>query len=263
VRLRPKRHLFIAPIALGLIGAVAAAPISTAFAATSHPIRPGVSVTIAGTRCTAGPVLRQKAKVYVAIPASCGGISPGKVQDGCTEANAPIGVPVQINGARHAGVLVYDSFARMQSLGTRSKRLCDDNDLALVQVDSRDRARVAPSIDGKHAPTGASRRALAQGRTLTLGSHAATAGASHQGGWEYDVNSTATLSATDVGSSALVGRKLLGMLTVVPGSMVPSLPISAAVSPTAKVYSFAKALQFLRKTPGFHHVSLVKIGEHV
>jgi hypothetical protein len=263
VRSHPWFRVSIAASALALVGAAAIPTAAAGAASGARPVRPGTSVTIAGITCTAGPLLRQKRVVYLAVPASCGGLDPGKSQNGCTESNAPVGIPVQVRGARHRSVLVYDSFARMQSIGTKGKRLCDFNDLALVRINRLDLGRVSAAIDGKHAPTGLLTRSPASGRSMTVGSHAATTGASHDGGWESDFMTTASLSATDVGSVAVVGARVFGMLTVLPGSMLSELPISTPVSPPAEVYSLAKALQFLKKAPGFHHVSLLKVGEKV
>jgi hypothetical protein len=222
-----------------------------------------VSVTIADQTCTAGPLLHQRKALYIAVPASCGGTSPGNVQNGCSGANAPLNIPVKIQGARHRGLLVYDSFARMQSLGTSSSRACQDNDLALVRINRRDLGRVTAAINGGRAPNGVRAHAPASGRSMTLGSHAATTGASHQGGWEYDVSTTASLSAADVGSAGVVGGRVLGMLTVLPNDMLSQLPIGAGLAPPAEVYSLAKALKFLRKAPGFRHVSLLKAGQRI
>jgi hypothetical protein len=267
MRLRPWSHVLLTPIALLLVGVATAIPATAAPAAASggaaHPVHPGRAVSLAGVTCTAGPVLRQGATLYLAIPASCGGIDPGSTQNGCTQADAPVGIPVKIAGARHHGRLAYDSFTRMQSIGTKSSRLCEFNDLALVEINRADRGRVTAAIDGANAPTGVSAHAPAGGRKLTLGSHAVTAGASHHGGWEYDVNGTTSLSVTDVGTVALAGSKVLGMLTVLPGDMTAALPISTPASPPAEVYSLAKALQFLRKAPGFHHVTLLKRDAHL
>jgi hypothetical protein len=247
---------------LTVAGVAAATPNAVAAGSAGHPIRPGVSVRIADQTCTAGPLLHQRKTVYIAVPASCGGTGPGVTQNGCVEANAPLNIPVKVQGARHRALLVYDSFARMQSIGTSSSRVCQDNDLALVRINPRDLGRVTAGINGGRAPSGVRAHPPASGRSMTLGSHPATVGAAHQGGWEYDVTTTASLSSSDVGSAGVVGGRVLGMLTVLPSNMVSQLPIVGVMAP-AEVYSLAKALQFLRKAPGFHHVTLLKAGERI
>lgn len=271
-------RMFIVPSAAALIGTVAvclvavapsAAGATTSAKAANHPIRPGTSVTIAGVTCTAGAVLHQKSTVYIAIPASCAGVFTGKYQNGCPEAEAPIGTPADVAGARHQAILTYNSFTEMQSLGTAhhhnaaSRRLCHYNDLALFKLNPHDRARVAGSIAGMHAPTSVSHHGPASGRKMTLGSHQGTAGASHEAGWVYDVTPSGSLSANDVGSAGVYGGRAFGMLTVLPHGTIPVSPANALVGSPAEVYSLHKALLFLRKTRGFHHVSLLAAGEHV
>jgi hypothetical protein len=264
-------RVLIVAAAMSLIGAVAASSVpagaATAARAPAHPIRPGTAVTMSGITCTAGAVLRQKATVYVAIPASCAGVAPGTYQDGCSEPEAPTGTPARVVGARHRAILVYDSFTRMEKLGTAQvhttagHRLCHYNDLALVQLNKHDRARVAGAIDGMRAPTSVRQHGPASGRRMTIGRGAATAGASHQGGWVYDVTPSASLVATDVGSAGVVGGKELGMLTVLPAGTLSTLPFGTPVTSPAQVYNLHKALLFLRKAPGFHHVTLLAAGE--
>jgi hypothetical protein len=211
-------------------------------------IHPGVSVTFGGVTCEAGAILHRGHTEFLAIPASCGGIDPGKVQDGCAEAETPAGIPVQIGGARHRGIVVYNSFTEMQLEGVTSSTKCYHNDLALVRIDPRDASRVSSRIPGMSAPRHIAAGSPKSGSHMTVGRAAATAGASHDHGWEQDFTSLANLGTTDVGASVMSANHLVGMLIVVPSGLLLKAP--------AEVYSFAKALHLLHRVRGFHHVQL-------
>jgi hypothetical protein len=255
------------PATLALIAATLTVSLASPLSASpsgSHPIRPGTTVTISGITCTAGAILHQGRTVYVAIPASCAALptSLGKVQNGCRQsALAPTGTPAKIGGAKHRGVLKYASFTRMQGSGHQTADGCHFNDLALIKLDPRDRARVSGALAGTHAPTAVRPQPPASGGHLELGNDSATAGASHQGGWVLDVTTNATLRAADVGSPAVRAGKVFGMLTVLPVSMVPMLPVNAVGGSPARVYSLHKALHFLHRVKGFRHVDLLRAGD--
>jgi hypothetical protein len=235
-------------------------PVSAAGGASAaKPIHPGVHVTFGDVTCTVAAVMRQGGSVYLVIPASCGGIDEGKVQDGCDEAESPLGTPVQVDGAKYPGTYVYNSFSEMQLHGDTNSDQCYYNDLALVRLDPRDRSRVSATIPGTAAPAGVARRLPASGAALKIASNAATAGATHNDGWEVDVTAqTAMFSASDVGSAVTSGNVLVGMLIVLPGG----LPAPAVQTP-AEVYNMARSIQLMRRAPGFHGVRLVTAGGRV
>jgi hypothetical protein len=214
-----------------------------------------VFVTFAGITCRAGAILHQGTRVFVAVPASCGGIEPGKVQDGCAEAEAPLGVPVHIAGARHHGTLVYNSFTEMQLHGVRSPTRCYYNDLALVRVNRHVYSRVSGAIPGTAGPRRVSGLRPAAGAQMTAGSDPATAGRGHHHGWERDVTVVGDPAPSDVGEPVMSGNHLLGMLTVLPSGVLVAAP--------GEVYSLAKALEQLHKVPGFRHVTLLRAGQRV
>jgi hypothetical protein len=255
VGLRVVRRLVIgaAIVGLGLPAAsgFAASPLGPAPARGIHP---GSEVNFGGVSCEVGAVMRQRATVYLAIPASCGGIDLGKVQDGCYAPVSPTGLPVSIEGAKHHGTLVYNSFTVMQREGVTRHNLCYYNDLALVRVDRRDRHLVSASIPGVGAPRGIFRRLPASGTSLKLGTASGTAGATHHRGWEVDATTVSSLSTWQAGAPVTAGSKLVGMLIVLPSGPIPMVPVMQS---PAEIYNMARSIALLRKTPGFRHVHLV------
>ena len=253
MRLTPRRLVSACAISALLLPAAASWPDAAATAVTATGIHPGSSVTFGDVTCQAGAVLRQGHRLFLAIPASCGGIDAGKVQDGCAEAETPIGIPVKIGGAKHRGTLVYNSFTEMQLHGVLNPTLCYYNDLALVQIDPRDASRVSGRIPGMQAP-----RRIAgsspSGAAVSMGSTPGTAGARHHHGWEQDISSLGMFSTKDVGTPTIRHNRLVGMLIVLPAGLVLQSP--------AEVYSFRKAMRQLHKARGFHRVRLLRAGQH-
>lgn len=252
MRLTPRRFVSACAISAVLLPLAATWSGAAASATTAGGIHPGSSINFGDVTCQAGAVLRQGHKLYLAIPASCGGINPGEVQDGCAEAESPVGLPVSIAGAKHAGKLVYNSFTEMQLKGVRNPTLCYYNDLALVKIDRRDASRVSGRIPGKAAPQRVAANSPS-GSALFVGPNSATAGASHHHGWEQDVNGMANYTQADVGMPTIRNNHLVGMLIVLPAGLLVKAP--------AEVYSFAKALRQLHKTRGFRHVRLLRAGQ--
>lgn len=219
--------------------------------AASAPIHPGVKVSMGETSCVAGLVLHQRSTVYLAVPASCAGVSVGARQDGCSSAQYPLGVPVTIAGARHHGTLAYSSWVQMQSAGVRSSTLCNNNDLALVRLDPRDVARTNPSVPVVGGPQGTATSSPAQGAQLTL--YATSAGkalatTNSQNGWDHQMVPAAPITAAGVGGPVLTSSgQALGMVSIVPSA--PGGPV--------EVHDLLREVRYLQQVPGFHHVHVV------
>jgi hypothetical protein len=241
--------LSLATVASFAVGA------SDAGAAAAKTIHPGVAVNYGDVTCTVGLVLRAGPRVFLGVPASCGGISLGKKgQDGCSSPQTPVGAPVSIEGARHNGKLVYSSFSQMQLHGDTNPRRCYYNDLALVRVDRRDRARVSAAIPGVGVPQRVAAKLPADGTALQFGRSAGTAGATHFRGWEVDLDSpTGMFRKPDCGSPVTVGRTLVGLLLVLPKGPIPMVP--AAQEP-AQTYNLSRSIHYLRQQAHFHRVHL-------
>jgi hypothetical protein len=258
VRSRPWSRALIASAAAVLVGGFGVASSTAgAAAASGHPIRPGAGVTIAGVHCKVGLLLHRGKRVYVGIPASCTALplDEGKAQDGCAAASAPIGTPVHVAGATHRAILKYDSFTRMESVGTTSSHKCYYNDLALALLNPADAKLAAGTIPGMNAPKSVSHRAPAMGDSLAVGHSPATAGATTHGGWVLELNTTAPTAASDVGTPVVQGGQLVGMLTGIPQGVVMK------TSPAA--YNLRRALAFMRKMHKFRHVVLLRAGQTV
>ncbi|HVV76856.1 MAG TPA: hypothetical protein VHC43_12540 [Mycobacteriales bacterium] len=231
--------------------------VPNAAAAPAKTIHPGVSVNYGDVTCTVGVVLRAGHQVYLAAPASCGGIDLGKSnQDGCSSPQTPVGSPVSIEGAKHPGTLVYSSFGEMQLHSDTNPNRCYYNDLTLIKVDRRDRARVSPAIPGVGVPKRVVAKLPAPQSALKVAGSAATAGNTHHDGWELDLSSpTAMWKTPDCGSPVTAGRNLVGMLLVLPKGPIPGAPV--AQSPAA-TYNLWRSIRYLRHQHGFHHVHLAR-----
>jgi hypothetical protein len=214
-------------------------------------------VHFSGVKCTAGLLLHKHKKVYVGIPASCGALplDEGKKQDGCTAASAPVGAPVHVAGAQHKATLVYDSFTKMQAKGTTGSHKCHFNDLALAQLKKSDAKHASGTIPGTSAPTEVEHDFPASGSAVSFESRSATAGGTSGGGWVLSVNTLESFTKSDVGTSLVQGDELVGMLIVLPSGLVPTGPVM--------VYNLHDSLHWLHHVHGFHHISLLKAGEHI
>ncbi len=243
-------------IAGALIAPSAAAETARKWApATTARVHPGTVVTIADVECVAGFVLKQRHKVFLAVPATCSGVSDGQPTDGCSEAQVPVGFDqVEIQGARHDGTLVYSSFVRMQLHGQTNDDKCAYNDLSLIQLDRRDVKRVNPSTPVVGGPAGLSRAEPEPPEQLTVLLDGAPADAQATGttnhGWAHGMFIDGRADKLSVGSPALdADGKALGMVSFVPQGGMPG---------ETTVTDLRKELRVLRHTHGFHHVHLVK-----
>jgi hypothetical protein len=254
------RRALVATLALAsataLAGGVpgASAGGSAAAAASAKPIHPGVKVNYGDVTCTVGAVMRERRRIFLAVPASCGGVELGKTQDGCSAPQSPKGVPVSIEGAKHPGTLVYSSYSTMQLHGDTSPTRCYYNDLSLVQVDRRDRGRVSAAIPGVGVPSRVPLKLPAKGTALRVGAAAGTAGATNHNGWELDLDTpTATFTTSDCGTSVTAGHDLVGMLLILPKGAAPGLQTPP------ETYNLGRSLRYLRHQAGFHHVRLANL----
>ncbi len=142
-------------VVLGVDGGASADTVAWA-PAGSAPVHPGVQLINVGAQCTAGFVLTEAGRVYLAEAAHClsVGTPRGAEGDGCTTDSLPLGTPVDIAGARHRGTLAYSAWIAMRLVHEANPDLCTFNDLALVAVDPRDAALVNPSVPVWGGPTG-------------------------------------------------------------------------------------------------------------
>jgi hypothetical protein len=223
-------------------------------AASRATIHPGVVVTMAGVKCLAGYVLTNGRQVFLAVPASCSGVSDGQETDGCAEAQVPPGLPASIQGAKHKGTLVYSSFTRMQSTGVSSANKCAYNSLSLVRLDRRDIKRTNPSVPMIGGPTGVSTAAPAFPDQLTLflsgAPVKAQATSTSGGGWAHGTIVDGEVNNLSVGAPALLANgRALGMVSIVPQMGGPG---------ETTIGDLGRELTYLHRISRFAHVHLVK-----
>ncbi|MET0525087.1 MAG: serine protease [Nocardioides sp.] len=180
-------------------GAILAGPATAAAAAptwapaASASIHPGVQMYTEGAQCTANFVFTDAAgTTYVGYAAHCAGTPVGE------------------------GTLAYSSWLTMQQRGERDPHTCDYNDLALVQVDADDVAKVNPSVPFWGGPVGINTEGTAAGDTVySYGNSSLRAGVSQlspkQGsslgttgeGWTHPVYTVSPGVPGDSGSAFL------------------------------------------------------------
>lgn len=258
---RVARRAAVAVLAAGALTASAVQAGAATTAADRHwappakaTVHPGVTVTIAGVKCVAGFIVKQRHRVFLTLPASCSGVSDGQPVDGCVSAQVPVGLKVPIEGARHRGTIAYSSFTEMQLSGERRINRCTNNSLTLIRIDRRDVKRTNPSLPVLGGPTGLQPDATAApGQLTVLLSGAATtaqATSTTAGGWAHGLVIDGQADNLSVGSPVVdPDGKAVGMVTVVPFH---------GLAGESTVSDLARELRALRRTPGFHHVHLVK-----
>jgi len=206
--------------------ATAAAAAPTWAPAASASIHPGVQMYTEGAQCTANFVFTDAAgTTYVGYAAHCAGTGEATDTNGCDAGSLPLGTRVQfVEGGSLVsagttvgeGTLAYSSWLTMQQRGERDPNTCDYNDLALVQVDADDVAKVNPSVPFWGGPVGINTEGTAAGDTVySYGNSSLRAGVSQlspkQGsslgttgeGWTHPVYTVSPGVPGDSGSAFL------------------------------------------------------------
>jgi len=163
-------------------GAIVAGPATGAAAAptwapaASASIHPGVQMYTEGAQCTANFVFTDAAgATYVGYAAHCAGTGEATDTNGCDAGSLPLGTRVEfVEGGSLVsagttvgeGTLAYSSWLTMQQRGESDPSTCDYNDLALVQVDADDVAKVNPSVPFWGGPVGINTDGTAAGDTV-------------------------------------------------------------------------------------------------
>src|SRR6266508_2257968 len=140
------------PLAAAEAPSAVAAP--TWAPAATAPIHPGVQTITDGAQCTANFIVFDASNVYIGQAAHCSGTGGATETNGCDSGSLPIGTPVEVNGASQPGIMVYNSWLTMQSVGEANDETCQYNDLALIQLNAADVAKVNPSIPYWGGPNG-------------------------------------------------------------------------------------------------------------
>ena len=260
-----------APASAALSGTQAGAGYAPADTATIHP---GVQMYTEGAQCTANFVFTDgSGATYVGYAAHCAGLGEATDTDGCTSPSLPLGTKVDFveggslvsEGTRvGGGTLVYSSWLTMQQRGETDPDTCAYNDLALVQVDAADVAKVSPSIPFWGGPVGINTTGTSAGDTVhsfgnsslrggieVLSPKQGTSLGTDPSGWTHPVYTVTPGVPGDSGSAFLDAEgNALGTLSTL--ALAP-LPGSNGVGDLAHELAYAQAngpIAGLRLVPG-------------
>src|SRR3954453_20887105 len=220
------RRLLVPLAVLALLAGVFAGPASAASTrpaatagwapAATAAVHPGVMTFTNGAQCTANFVYTDGTNTYLGQAAHCSGTGASTETDGCLAQSLPEGTPVEVDGATKPGVMVYNSWIRMQAEGQKDANTCAYNDLALIKLDPTDVARTNPSVPFFGGPTGVLSGGTALGdsvysygnSSLRLGVSAlspkyGTSLGSDSGGWNHSVYTVTPGIQGDSGSGFL------------------------------------------------------------
>jgi hypothetical protein len=211
---------------LAVAGSASAAP--TWAPASTAPIHPGVQTMTDGAQCTANFIFFDASNVYIGQAAHCSGTGSSTDTNGCDSASLPVGTKVDVGGASKPGTMVYNSWITMQQQGEKDPDTCQYNDLALVQLDPADAAKVNPSVPYWGGPTGLG-GSTAQGDDVysygnselrggvtTLSPKEGVSLGTDSGGWNHTVYTVTPGIPGDSGSGFLdKGGKAFGVLSTV------------------------------------------------
>jgi hypothetical protein len=246
--------LVVAVLGVALLGLGAPArAVPTWAAAGTATIHPGVMTFTGGGQCTANFVFLSGADVYIGQAAHCSSTGAATDTNGCTAGSLPEGTPVEVTGASQPGVMVYNSWIRMQAAGETDAETCAYNDLALVRLHPSDVASVNPSVPFFGGPTGVGTGAALQA-TYSYGNSSLRLGVTQlspkigrvvsrsTGGWSYTVYTVTPGIPGDSGSAFLnASGQALGVLSTV--ALAP-LTLSNGVGDLGRELAYARAHGF-------------------
>lgn len=229
--------------------------------AATAAIHPGVQTMTGGGQCTSNFIFFDATDVYIGQAAHCSGTGGNTATNGCTSGSLPLGTEVEVSGASHPGVMVYNSWLTMQQQGVTDPDVCQYNDLALVRLDPADRAKVNPSIPHWGGPVGIATAGTATGdRVYSYGNSSLRFGITQLSpktgislgddgnGWSHAVYTVSPGIPGDSGSAFLSpDGKALGVLSTL------------AIAPVAGsngVGDVSRELTFLQQQPGFTGIAM-------
>ncbi|HZQ83999.1 MAG TPA: hypothetical protein VFA83_04135 [Acidimicrobiales bacterium] len=210
--------LLFAPMALvpAALSAPSAGGAPTWAPAATAAVHPGVQTFTAGAQCTANFVYTDATATYIGQAAHCSGTGGNTATNGCTSGTLPVGTQVQVTGATRPGVMVYNSWATMQSLHEADADTCQYNDLALIKLDPVDVLNTNPSVPHWGGPVGLNTSGLNFGDTIysygnselrfgitTLSPKSGTSTGDDGGGWNHGSTFTNPGIPGDSGSGLL------------------------------------------------------------
>jgi hypothetical protein len=216
-----------------------------------------------GAQCTANFVYTDGTNTYLGQAAHCSGTGASTETDGCLAQSLPEGTAVEVDGATKPGVMVYNSWIRMQAEGQKDANTCAYNDLALIKLDPADVALTNPSVPFFGGPTGVLSGGTALGDSVysygnsslrlglsDLSPKYGTSLGSDSGGWNHTVYTVTPGIPGDSGSGFLdASGKAFGVLSTV---AIAPLPASNGVGDLAHEIAYAQSHGFagLSLVPG-------------
>jgi hypothetical protein len=250
-----KRSTLVAAVlAVALLGLGEPARAVPAWApAGTATVHPGVMTFTGGGQCTANFIFVSGADVLIGQAAHCSSTGAATDTNGCTAASLPEGTPVEVTGASQPGVMVYNSWLRMQAAGETDAETCAYNDLALVRLHPSDVASANPSVPMFGGPTGVGPGAALQA-AYSYGNSSLRLGVTllspkigrvvsrSSGGWSYTVYTVTPGIPGDSGSAFLnASGQALGVLSTV--ALAP-LAGSNGVGDLGRELAYARAHGF-------------------
>ena len=259
------RHVLVPVAALALVaGMSAASPASAARRAAvaawapadTASVHPGVMTYTDGSQCTANFVYTDGTSTYLGQAAHCSGTGTATETDGCDSGSLPEGTLVEVDGATKPGVMVYNSWIRMQqSPEQEDANTCAYNDFALIRLDPADVALTNPSVPFFGGPTGLRTAPTQFGDTVeSYGNSSLRLGISALspkygrslgttgGGWSHTVYTVTPGIPGDSGSGFLdANGAAFGVLSTV---AIAPLAASNGVGDLAKELAYAQAHGF-------------------
>ena len=220
--------------------------------AATATVTPGVQTNSPSGQCTANFVYSDGVSVYLGQAAHCTGTGAATSTDGCDSGSLPEGTLVQIDGASKPGVMVYNSWIRMQQAGEADPNACAYNDLALLRLDPADVSRTNPSVPVFGGPTGLRTTGTALGeKVASYGNSSLRLGLSplspkygrslgtDSAGWNHTVYTVTPGIPGDSGSGFLDGTgKAFGVLSTV---AIAPLAASNGVGDLSRELAYAQS----------------------
>ncbi|HWI72038.1 MAG TPA: serine protease [Baekduia sp.] len=247
------RRRVLAGVAAAAALALAPSTASAWAPAATAPVHPGVQVFTDGAQCTANFVFTSGGTTYLGQAAHCSGTGAATDTNGCDSGSLPLGTPVEVTGASKPGKLAYNSWITMQANGEADDETCQYNDLALIELDPADVAKVNPSIPKWGGPAGVG-TAAALDDIYSYGNSSLRQGITQlspkrgkvvevtPGGWSYSLYTFTPGIPGDSGSAFLnAGGQALGVLSTV---AIAPLPLSNGVGDIGKEIAYARAHGF-------------------
>ena len=227
----------VALVAISGLSSVAPAVAAPNWApAATAAIHPGVMTFTDGAQCTANFVFTDGTKVFIGQAAHCSGTGGSTETNGCEADSLPLGTAVEVDGASKPGKMVYNSWLTMHALNEKDFETCEFNDLAIIELDPADYAKVNPSLPYWGGPVATSSPGTATGDSVyTYGNSSLRLGISllspkegvslgdSPDGWSHDVYTVTPGIPGDSGSAFVdANGRAFGVLSTLAAAPLPA-----------------------------------------